>query len=353
MSIPRGHDYHRSEGEMREDERPEPLVPPDLDLRDFPSMLLDVVRLRDSDLAIHADRGAFRAAVLLWCAAWHQLPAGSLPNDDDALMAYAAIRSRAEWRRIRDESLRGFVQCSDGRLYHKVVCEKALEALSTRAKHSQRTEKARAALEKKRGKTTKQTSVTERPTETVTVDCTEDLSTSKGREGKRREGKENQNPSSNSSSVAAREPSKMSEEDIAWQRLVNDLQDLWESIGNPHPMQPTLMVTHTWREKGYDRQMILEVAREKLKVDTRSLKWIEGALADRHAKRVAAVRSAGKLGGPEASREVWELAVKGHSETQGQMWVGHLGPPPGDAGCKAPREILTKYYPDRYPPLNG
>ena len=25
---------------------------------------------------------AFRAGVLLWCAAWHQVPAGSLPDDD-------------------------------------------------------------------------------------------------------------------------------------------------------------------------------------------------------------------------------------------------------------------------------
>ena len=48
-------------------------------------MQLDVVRLRDSDLASIADAEVFRAAVLSWCVAWHQVPAASLPDDDVAL----------------------------------------------------------------------------------------------------------------------------------------------------------------------------------------------------------------------------------------------------------------------------
>ena len=49
-------------------ELPSPLTPPDCDLRDFPFMPLDVVRLRDSDLAATESAEAFRSAVLLWCA---------------------------------------------------------------------------------------------------------------------------------------------------------------------------------------------------------------------------------------------------------------------------------------------
>lgn len=92
-------------------------------------MPLDVVRLRDSGIAVHASGDGFRAAVLLWCASWHQLPAGSLP-DDDAILAQLAGYGRVvkEWKKVRNEAMRGWFKCSDGRLYHPVVVEKAIEA---------------------------------------------------------------------------------------------------------------------------------------------------------------------------------------------------------------------------------
>lgn len=43
----------------------DPLTPQDCDLRDFSFMPLDVVRLRDSTLAIKATGEEFRAAVLV------------------------------------------------------------------------------------------------------------------------------------------------------------------------------------------------------------------------------------------------------------------------------------------------
>jgi hypothetical protein len=46
-----------------------PPIPSDVDLRDFPFMPLDVLRLRDSDLATLTTGEEFKAAVLLWCAA--------------------------------------------------------------------------------------------------------------------------------------------------------------------------------------------------------------------------------------------------------------------------------------------
>ena len=64
---------------------PEPLVPADVDLRSFPTMPVDVQALRNSDMAVTATADEFRAAILLWIAAWHQVPAGSLPNDDKIL----------------------------------------------------------------------------------------------------------------------------------------------------------------------------------------------------------------------------------------------------------------------------
>lgn len=124
----------------------EPLTPKDLDLRDFPWMPLEVGRLRDSDLVVLASGDAFRAAVLLWCASWHQVPAASLPNDDRLLANLAGYgRDLDGWAAVRNDAMRGFVECSDGRFYHPVLAEKAIEAESHREKQRKRTEAATAA----------------------------------------------------------------------------------------------------------------------------------------------------------------------------------------------------------------
>lgn len=162
---------------------PDPPVPADADLRDFVYMPLDVVRLRDSDLAGLDDAEAFRAAVISWCVAWHQVPAGSLPDDDAILAKLLGYgRDKTTWLRARaGGALRGYVKCSDGRLYHPVVCEKALTTLAKKAKQRNQTDAARkariAALFSKKKYATVDV------TETATSPATE----SKGREGKGRE----------------------------------------------------------------------------------------------------------------------------------------------------------------------
>lgn len=123
---------------------PEPLTPADCDLRDFAYMPLDAVRLRDSDLAIKAKGEEFRAAVLLWCVSWHQIPAGSLPDDQTTLAAFVGFgRTPREWTKYREGALRGWIKCSDGRLYHPVVAEKAKDAWTSKLKQRFRTECAR------------------------------------------------------------------------------------------------------------------------------------------------------------------------------------------------------------------
>lgn len=95
-------------------------------------MPLDVQRLRDSDLMLEAPE-AIIAALHLWMAAWHQVPAASLPDDDRSLARYAGYgRSLAAWREVRDAALRGWVHCSDGRLYHRTLAEKANAAWDKR-----------------------------------------------------------------------------------------------------------------------------------------------------------------------------------------------------------------------------
>ncbi|WP_132390292.1 DUF1376 domain-containing protein [Novosphingobium sp. PhB165] len=119
---------------------PEPPVPADADLQDFPFMPLHVARLRDSDLAAEEEPEACWYAVLLWAASWHQLPAGSLPDNDTVLMRLVGLgRDKKTWQRNRSGALRGFVQCSDGRFYHPVVCEQVNEAWDSKVRQRHRT----------------------------------------------------------------------------------------------------------------------------------------------------------------------------------------------------------------------
>lgn len=107
-------------------EAPAPLTPADCNLRGFQWMPIDVVRLLDSDLFLIATGDEFKAALALWCKSWSQVPAASLPADERLLAGLSG--AGAKWKKVRDVAMRGWVMCSDGRWYHPVVAEKALEA---------------------------------------------------------------------------------------------------------------------------------------------------------------------------------------------------------------------------------
>ncbi len=125
-------------------EFPAPLSPPDCDLRDFPFMPVDIQRLFNSEFHARTDDAAWRAGVTLWLKSFHQVPSGSVPDDDVSLARLAELgRDVKGWRRIREMALYGWVKCSDGRLYHPVVAEKAAEALAGKKSQRARTAKAR------------------------------------------------------------------------------------------------------------------------------------------------------------------------------------------------------------------
>lgn len=122
----------------------EPLTPADCDLRNFQYMPLDCGRLRDSDLASESTGDEFRAAVMLWCASWHQVPAASLPNSDKTLAKLAGFGHVVkEWLRVKAGAMRNWILCTDGRWYHPVVAEKAREAWHSKFVQQWKTECAR------------------------------------------------------------------------------------------------------------------------------------------------------------------------------------------------------------------
>jgi hypothetical protein len=131
-------------------ELPEPLVPAEVDLRDFSYMPLDVRTLLSSSLWIKAKRDprVAHAAMSLWCEAWHQVPCASLPDDDEVLADLARCEPK-EWARVRERALQQFVKCSDGRLYHRTVAVKALESWEAKVARRARTKAATDAREAK------------------------------------------------------------------------------------------------------------------------------------------------------------------------------------------------------------
>lgn len=112
---------------------PDPPVPADADLSDFKFMPLEVARLRRSKAWLICKRRPELAFYMLnlWTASWHERPAGSLEDDDDVL-ADAAMCPPERWGKVRGDAMRGWVKCSDGRLYHPVVAEKVSDSYHTK-----------------------------------------------------------------------------------------------------------------------------------------------------------------------------------------------------------------------------
>jgi hypothetical protein len=130
----------RNDGDVERDDDtsslPAPLTPADCDLHGLPWLPLNVAELREGPLARHPDAEAFRAGILAMPAAWHQVPAASLPSDDASLAFLCGYgRDVATWERARCAgALDGWILCSDGRLYHPAIAEKATVAWEGRRK---------------------------------------------------------------------------------------------------------------------------------------------------------------------------------------------------------------------------
>lgn len=118
---------------------PAPLVLPETDCRGLDGFMLNVERLMASELVALSTHEEIAAALFLWCRAWKQLPASSLPDDDKVLAAFARL-PLVRFRKVRAAALRGFIKCSDGRLYHRVLAEEAAKAYAKSRRFKQKRE---------------------------------------------------------------------------------------------------------------------------------------------------------------------------------------------------------------------
>lgn len=145
----------------------EPMTPADCDLRDYVWMPLDCNRLLTSETWVLGSAEEKVAALTLWMKSWHQVPAGSLPNNDKMLAHISEAGAR--WSKVRDHALRGWVLCDDGRLYHAVVAEKARESWEHKQAQKARTEAARAA------KAARRNALSEGPQKDATTSVTDSV----------------------------------------------------------------------------------------------------------------------------------------------------------------------------------
>nr|WP_086491254.1 DUF1376 domain-containing protein [Novosphingobium panipatense] len=135
---------------------PAPLTPPDCDLRDFSRLMVDIPRLLSSTFNAKASKSpvAWMIGHKLWYRSWHQVPAASLPDDDDELCYLAELGFDLKtFRKAKGLAMHGWVKCSDGRLYHPVVAEAALDAWQSKLRRRHNTECARVKKHNQRHNT--------------------------------------------------------------------------------------------------------------------------------------------------------------------------------------------------------
>jgi hypothetical protein len=132
-------------------ELPAPPLPAECDLRRYRKMPIDIVRLQSSDIQMECSPEEKWFAFELWMAAFHQVPAASLPDHDEKLAYMAGLsRDKRTWNRVKKAALRGFVKHSDGRLYHPVladICREVWETMRARKRGANETNSRRPKKE--------------------------------------------------------------------------------------------------------------------------------------------------------------------------------------------------------------
>ena len=111
------------------DDLPAPFSSSDCDCTNLDGFMLNVERLMASELVAIESHETIAAAIFLWCRAWKQKPAASLPDDDRIIAAFARLPIQ-KFKKVRDGVMHGFVKCSDGRFYHRVLAAEAMAAFS-------------------------------------------------------------------------------------------------------------------------------------------------------------------------------------------------------------------------------
>lgn len=276
------------------EELPDPLVPADVDLRDFQYTPIFRARLFGSSFHARTTDAEWRAGVTLWLKSWDQVPAGTLPDDEIDLCRLAEFgRDIKGWRKVRAGALHGWRKCSDGRLHHEVVAEGVLEAHGKRKKAKA---KGLAGASKRWGAANSTSISTSNSTTNAQAIARAMPGDSKGREGKGIEGKP-KSSAVNSTTVAPAETARAASDskDKATQagEWAADLKRRGVSVTSAHP---TLLA---WISDGFTLPQVIEAlgtARDrKPEPETIPANYLDRILRDPPKKAEAAWWSSEKL----------------------------------------------------------
>jgi hypothetical protein len=320
---------------------PEPLTPPECDLRDFGFMPIEVARLRHSKAWLHARRDPELGFYMmnLWMASWHEKPAASLEDDDDVLADLAMCEPR-RWPKVREKVLRGWVKCSDGRLYHPVVAEKVAEAWERKKAQRQRTEAAREARRQK-PKPTVTEIVTHSVTENATDNVTNTVTASKGQgQGEKKE--------------AAQPLGKVEvprDLDVLEAALRAAAGLTEESAPGLFDLSPIIGLLD--RGAVLDRD-ILPVLRAKSKAGKLGRSWKFYVPAIEEAMQGAKAHSNGASPSTKRQRlpgtpEDWPVRIQHPPEAVEKLWLSGAwfleawGPRPGEQFCEVPQRFVDEW----------
>ena len=267
---------------------PEPLTPAGCNLQDFPHTPILRSRLFGSSFHARTTDSEWRAGVTLWLKAWEQIPAGSLPDDDIELCRLAELaRDLKTWKKLKVGAMRGWVLCSDGRLYHPVVAEVVTNALNAKTAQRDKTLKGRiAALQKALKETSdsdKQVSLTEEIrklslslSQKNLAAVTESVTESKRREEKGREGKGID--SSVPDGTGGKPPKLTDPAEIIFGYGLSMLVN----AGTPEKHARSFL---GGRVKEYDEAIVIDKLRECAKARTiQPLEWLAAALPPKAGK---------------------------------------------------------------------
>jgi len=118
---------------------PNPLVPTDCDVQNYPCLPLDIAKFFNDELNVITSDTQWRAAITVLIKSFHNVPAASIPDNDIFMARFAEFgRDIGSWMKVKDAVLKGWVKCNDGRYYHPAVAEKALEAWLSKIKSCKR-----------------------------------------------------------------------------------------------------------------------------------------------------------------------------------------------------------------------
>lgn len=357
---------------------PEPPVPAEVDLRGMPFMPLYIDRLQKSKAWLLCKRRPELAFFFmnLWMRSWQEVPAASLEDDDDVL-ADAAMVDHRTWSKVRADALRGWVKCSDGRLYHPVVAELALEAWGQRQAYRERTAKARQARQQRRGSADKEADK-ENVTDPGTVSVTEAVTALKG-EG---EG-EGEGQGKNQDDDDARVRTKL-EKGGAADVFVDEflrLRELHWSGSDAVPLARNNLRVEAaglLALEGATVDLLVEVLDERMKraqasgrSPPRTLRAFGDSLRDavasaREARAFAATVAQPRArsgGGGRAQAgaeppplirtedEIWAPRLRGYQASK--FWIGQWGDPPGHPSCQAPPALVAEILGGAYAAPSG